>query len=273
MMFASRGRGEAEVRRAQPPRRLYYLRRRKVTPAPVTTPPFDPSELPGLLLWLAADSLPLDDGAPVASWPDSSGAGWDAIQATTSSQPTYAARGFGGRPAVQFDGSDDYLHIDDDGSLGPARLTVCVVARLGALGRFHGFLGRGVGFWSSTDYGLRVISDNSYDFFLGVPDGSTPHSMAVGTADTSPHITTGSYDGVSRTLERDGLALGQELYALDPPSYNPGVYLGAYAGGAGLSFLLEGEIAEVLIYAPALSSTDRDALALGLGAKYGIAVG
>jgi len=74
----------------------------------------------GLHLWLKADSLALPDGAPVTTWPDSSGvAGHDARAITdaagtqytiphTFKPPTFIANAQNGRPAVNFDLGPDH---------------------------------------------------------------------------------------------------------------------------------------------------------------------
>jgi hypothetical protein len=72
---------------------------------------FAPTDISGLKLWLKADSLALSDGDPVTTWPDSSGQGNNAAQATGSKKPTYKASIQNGRPAVRFDGVDDALKV------------------------------------------------------------------------------------------------------------------------------------------------------------------
>ncbi len=71
-----------------------------------------PLQVAGLQLWLAADAIPgLSDGQPVASWPDGSGLGRHAAQATAAKRPTYRVNIQNGRPGVQFDGIDDGLRV------------------------------------------------------------------------------------------------------------------------------------------------------------------
>ena len=61
-------------------------------------------------LWLKADAITgLADSDPVATWPDSSGNGYDAAQGTPGNQPLYKTGILNGKPAVLFDGSTDYL--------------------------------------------------------------------------------------------------------------------------------------------------------------------
>ena len=70
------------------------------TPAQITT-----------ALWLDADSpssITLN-GSTVSQWNDKSGNGRHATQATAANQPAYSATGFNGKPAVAFDGINDYI--------------------------------------------------------------------------------------------------------------------------------------------------------------------
>jgi hypothetical protein len=80
---------------------------------------FSPSHLAGLALWLAADSgvftdtartTPSANGDPVGGWADQSTNGFHPQQATSGARPTYRTS-VGGRPGIEFDGSDDWLDL------------------------------------------------------------------------------------------------------------------------------------------------------------------
>ncbi len=63
----------------------------------------------GLAIRLLADSTYITIATGVATWADSSGNANDLTQATTTKQPLYVASAVNGKPAVRFDGSDDFL--------------------------------------------------------------------------------------------------------------------------------------------------------------------
>ena len=65
--------------------------------------------LPGSKLWLRADMLGLNEGALVPLWPDTSGNGNDAVQASQNRQPVFHLNVLNGLPVVAFDGADDVL--------------------------------------------------------------------------------------------------------------------------------------------------------------------
>jgi endo-1,4-beta-xylanase len=80
-------------------------------------PPFNPLQLNGCRLWLDAQdpaTLTLNSGA-VSRWQNKAATGNDAVQATSARQPFYEATGADGtRPALFFDGNDDWLGLEQD---------------------------------------------------------------------------------------------------------------------------------------------------------------
>ncbi len=92
-----------------------------------------PLELFGadLGLHLRAEDLQLANGAPVASWADSaSGNALVAEQATSARRPIFVTAGaVGNKPAVQFDGVDDYLDIPSNVHTHVAQPTVFIVMK------------------------------------------------------------------------------------------------------------------------------------------------
>ena len=106
---------------------LKFRQRQKLTPArlrqlfPVGAERegFLPSQLPGLAAWFAADQQTYQDtglstpavldGDPVGGWFDLSGSGNHVTQATAANKGTLKLNIQNGRPAVLFDGTDDYL--------------------------------------------------------------------------------------------------------------------------------------------------------------------
>jgi hypothetical protein len=74
-----------------------------------------------LTLWLDAEdaaSITLNGGT-VSQLRDKSGNNFHAVQATASAQPTYVANSIGGKPTLSFDGSNDFLSIDNGPNVTP----------------------------------------------------------------------------------------------------------------------------------------------------------
>jgi hypothetical protein len=87
------------------------------------------------VLWLDARQITgLVDGVPVASWSDASPALRTATQSTPSSRPIYRTNAINGRPALRFDGIDDYLTVAATLVPGSQNRTLLVVARPDVIG-------------------------------------------------------------------------------------------------------------------------------------------
>ena len=69
----------------------------------------------GLMLWLSADSLQLDDGDSVDEWKDQSGNNKHFTQSTASKKPTFVASDatFNSKPCLSFDGGDQLTKAFD----------------------------------------------------------------------------------------------------------------------------------------------------------------
>tara|TARA_Y100000296_G_scaffold84177_1_gene116856 strand:- start:3912 stop:4802 length:891 start_codon:yes stop_codon:yes gene_type:complete len=71
---------------------------------------FKPTIISGCQVWLAANKITgLSDGDVVTTWSDSSGQSNDFTQSTASKKPLYKTNIFNTRPAIKFDGVDDFL--------------------------------------------------------------------------------------------------------------------------------------------------------------------
>lgn len=111
---------------------------RRQLPPPQTPPPMLASTI--VAEWWASD-LALNDGDPVSSWTDRIGG--VTLTNTLTARPTYRSAHIGGRPAVDFDGSNDVLWVSNqlsNSTLGTVVAIVLVDTTSGS---------RGV--WSSGD--------------------------------------------------------------------------------------------------------------------------
>ncbi|MFN3981204.1 MAG: Pvc16 family protein [Caldilinea sp.] len=82
---------------------------------PSVTPPAPaaPNTLAGLQLWLRGDAdITYDSTGTISRWSDQSGGANHAVQPTAARRPQLVRAAVGGKPAVRFDGVDDYLAIE-----------------------------------------------------------------------------------------------------------------------------------------------------------------
>jgi hypothetical protein len=209
--------------------------------------------LTDLVAWYKADALSLSDGALVATWPDSSGAGADLTQATSGSRPIYHTARLNSLPGVTFDGSDDFMG---------ATFTLVLPEFVVIVGRWvvyadYKTMCDGAG---STGNRMRVIA---------LSPGVSTYSAGFGpnpamSNSTSVHLIEAGFTGSAQTL------------ALDSGSTASGPAAGADGNGITLGARAEGteagsvEIFEALVYRAVQTGAALTALRTYLTTKWGL---
>jgi hypothetical protein len=230
-----------------------------------------------MLLSLDAGTLvaQIASGAPVTYWQDNSSYN-NSAAAGSGGAPTLTANAIGGRPAVRFDGVDDYLRLPSGFQDFTAGMSVYIVLKPTVL-RF-GFkllaLGNGAN-QQNIGFG-RAGSGQGYQYF-------TDHSSgAVGWFNTDGGIVAGeaalvsviqeagsansqSYAEVSKNGEP---LFGQNVWV--PPVTSRGTnYIGKSYWSDGL---FQGDIAEFVLYNRKLSAQEQLAVRGYFAQKYGLPV-
>lgn len=141
--------------------------------------------------WAENPGQTFADGAAVSSWSDGTGNSRHAVQATGGLQPIYRASGVNARPAVQFDGVDDFLASAAFTSL-PQPYTLVVVARPTSVAS-GAIMALGTG---ATFIGVGLASSN---YALG-----TGALLSGTAASAAAHLMVGFANGGSSTLRVDG---------------------------------------------------------------------
>lgn len=228
--------------------------------APVTATPeaSGPESVAGLVQWFKADAITgLSDGAAVASWPDSSGSGRHATQATSANQPIYKTSIVNGKPVVRFADSSDMLDVATAGTY--TGTTMFAVVRSMATGdhsiRRHATNG-GIE-WRVTSGKIGLDKRGQANIVNGAIALSTTNFNVVAlvnneTANEHRHYVNGTADNFLVGGENVG---SDGAFTIGPP------------GATG-----NHDIAELIIYNTALSTGDRNLVTAYLGAKYGITV-
>lgn len=216
--------------------------------APPAPGPFeDPASLPGLVLWLQADALTgLADGAPVATWPDRSGAGNHATQAVASKQPTFRGVVVNGLPAVSYDATDDGMATAADPG-APVTIVVVYASRAGA-----------------TGYAVN----GGFSFFMGPYVGR--YRNYTGKYATGPKVTAGRW--LAQTLRQSAalaeLFIDGTFQVSTTKTSNPGPLKLAREGPYGS--ILDGWIAEVIVYDRALTDAELADVHVWLEDRYSL---
>lgn len=228
--------------------------------------PIDPTTISGLVLWLKADAITgLVNNDPVTTWEDSSTANNDATQATGAAKPVYKTNIVNGKPVLRFDAAR-YMDTPANSTLSQTddTITIFAVARLGATAGFSAIISCDTG-----DDGWKLHHDNGNSFFKFRYGSQAPSFPAVNTTDF--HIYAGVVDATNTSPFMDGTAVTPVATDTTTAQIDTKARIGAYRSNS-TSNLLNGDIAEILIYDSALSSTDREAIEGYLGWKYGITV-
>lgn len=212
---------------------------------------FSPALLSGLGLWLQADALGLANGAAVATWPDSSGLGNDAIQSTPFNQPAFGTNRINGLPAVVFSGVPNFLTCPLARTQPYEVFAVCQPSLSGN----NQYMLDG----SATNTGVlafpgTAIPGDSCILYAGGVVASTG-SIAV------PQLIAAAYNGASSTLTVNGVTSTGNVGS----SNTSGTTIGAAPNGTGG---FEGWIAELLIYTATLADADRNRVTDYLNRKY-----
>lgn len=256
-------------------------------PPPITS--LLPNQVPGLQLWLKADTGVFSDagvtlatnGATVQQWNDQSGNGNNATQVTGAARPTYKTNQLNSLPALTFDGVNAYLHNAYAGQ--PVTVLVVHSAQITGLGvsnqsnplvasdsastgegynLFGGFYTSltGTGQWAGT--GMYVVNTS------GTQQGSVIASSlntwdilgARGVGQSSYEVWRGINKGATTTFT------GTASTPVNP------LIGGSYsAHGTVGSLKFTGQIAEVVMYNTVLTAAQYQLVAQGLINKYNMA--
>jgi hypothetical protein len=254
------------------------------------SPEADPALISGLVSWFKADAITgLSDGDPISTWPDSSGNGWNATQSGDQRPIWRETAGPNGLPTVEFDGTDDCLNIASGmaaswnaatgstifavATINPA-LTgpqcVLAVGVNGAVasgpGRFF-FNARG-GVENRWRYGSRIGDDfaDNHPRMVGGLANNTDSIVCAwhSCADREVRIYQ---DGGLKSINY-GHGTGGNF-----ASTNSGFRtLGAFDAN-GATELLDGTIAEVIVYNRPLTLSEIAGVTAYLRSKYAISAG
>ena len=247
-----------------------------VSATPVEAPVL-PAGVPagGLVLYLDAEKLAAQQapGTAVTSWADGSGRSHNASSVGTGA-PLLVGGALGGRPAVRFDGVNDYLTLGPGFSDFTGGASIYIVARPASLQPGSKLLSLGNGAGQANVVLGRNGSTNGLQYFTTNGSGAygwfgTGNALANGEAAVYSVLQGGGPVGgsvVARVL-RDGAEVGSGTVYVPPVGSRATNFIGrSYWSSDGY---FAGDIAEVIVYNRELSTAEQAALAAYLSAKYG----
>lgn len=236
---------------------------------------WNPASISGLELWLDADdseTITLN-ATTVSSWNDKSGNGYNVSQGTASYQPTYSTAQLNGRNVVTFDGNNDHILNDSLASVASGNdvpITMFVVFKQLSSG--------------TNEYGVVFGSSSSIQPLFCMMTNS---NQLAAQQRTDAGTLTAAYSSVSSTsayrvqsivLSSSNLTVYNNGTSVATSSFTPAqtsfdtFTIGAWRRSGsmnGVAFL-HCDIAEVIIYNSALSTSDRNSVEDYLSSKWGI---
>jgi GH43 family beta-xylosidase len=225
-----------------------------------------------LAAWFRADALVAAPGAAITAWPDSSGRGFTATQATALRAPHYAPQGLNGRPSVHFDaGAMDQLSF-----ARPVAGSFTIVVAFGSdQGIGHGdawYGGAGLVDGEVTgvadDFGLSLNAFGQVLAGTGSPD--TFVASGMGFNDGRAHVATFTRDASLGIISVyvDGEFAGSAAGGTRPLNAPSRLTIGSLHTGINY---FTGDVGEVRVYSAALPDAKRAAVEAELAAAYNVA--
>lgn len=226
------------------------------------------SGIASLTVWLRADCVNGVDNDPadnstVSSWTDVSGNG---NNATASGSPTFQSDSgnlINSNPVINFTGSNSFTSIDIRAGTRP-NITIIAVYKSRGSGNREGVWGVDDGGWDR--FFLARWSAN--DGLISV--GNSANVTNTGIIGTATLVTTVMKYNVSNgtTVYRNGDLAATTTDNASPTSAYTNMLIGS--GGSGLNFT--GDIAELIIFSQALTTSDLLTVNGYLNNKYSLGV-
>lgn len=203
--------------------------------------------------WDASDTTTITGGAAVSQWNDKSVGGFNLTQAVAGLKPSSGTRTLNGLNVVDFDGGDTVSRAAGDFAF-TSTTTTCAVIVPDVLGAALHTIISGAG---ATVQALMIdTTDKPY-----ITAGTPLLGGAVLVAATAVQLT-GKLNGASSQVYINGTGGGAGNAG--GGTDGGGITVGGFAG----AFALDGAIAEMVVYATALSDADRQAVEAYLKAKW-----
>ena len=213
-----------------------------------------------LQLWLKAEAGVTKDGANnVSAWADQSGNAHHADQSTPASKPLWVDNVLNGKPVIRFDGNSDLMTTDITGP-GGTEFTFFVVAKSNGQ--------RILSFNDNTGYVLysyanpnNLIISNDGGSGGGINSGTNnPVNFQFACARYKANTINGLQTFVN------GALVAQRSSANIVLPVAP-LQLGSYPGG-GTGELINGDVAEIIIYNRSLTDIEKEQVENYLSQKY-----
>ena len=225
--------------------------------------------MPGLKMWLPAHKLTgLSDDDPLTTWTDSSPNNNDASQSSATLKPLYKTNILNGKPVIRFDGTDDYMNVSAitgvDWSDGEKALIMVVKCNTAESNFFS------VGSANYQTWQLQSSPTNNYFQRLASSNGSSWNEDNVGdVALDAFKIVSIIGDGSTEKAYVNGVLQFTDTHGAFSLN-NSDIKIGAHYSLA--PYMLDGDIAEILVGNKCLSDTEHIEQLTRLDAFYNLGI-
>jgi hypothetical protein len=213
------------------------------------------------------------NGDPICTWESREGTRYQANQLTTALRPTYIQGAVNGQPAIDFDGTDDFLEFID--AIGSGAAGHCMIVSSQDAAKLVTLFGQGdeasadrffeLGFNSTSLISYNQNNAGVVDTLNGDSVAGTSYKLYEWSSNSSL-IAMRVNQKVQTITATSGANNGD--WAGDVTGADNAT-LGALKTNA-VSKYFAGRIAEVIYWDAALSSANANAVRVELAAKYGI---
>ncbi|TCO07429.1 hypothetical protein [Natronoflexus pectinivorans] len=228
---------------------------------------------PQNIIWYDASSLNLSHNEFLEVWPDISGNSNHAEQSVETSRPQFRVNQLNNRPAIFFDGSDDFLPFDGN-VIANSDYTVLFVGKRRSNSTFKALFG-GTGSGANTNLHVYWFNDTQIrshhwgnDLQTNMVAAAQPHSggRAVNTYGIFATSLNSSLSTAHRKNFQNNSFLGARNVANQLTTWN-GAALGRYNTGYH-----DVDVAEFIIYRSALNTAQMQIISQYLSLKYDITI-
>lgn len=239
---------------------------------------FLPSDLGNFQIWLEPENIsPQTDGTAVGTWPNSSGtgSGYDATQSTSANKPTLKTNIVNGKNVVRFDGTNDEMSTSSGRTLcnGSGEASVYLVVNDSTPNPGAGvaanwlFADDGGGFtlWELSRYNSATSAR-----FRGFNTAATSFAAQETVSASTWHVlaTVRSASSVQFWVDNASASGSTATTGTNQSSTRP-LRLGSNGFGGNL---VTCDMGDVLVYAAAHTTTERQNVQTYLATKYNIAL-
>ncbi len=229
---------------------------------------FSPTLSPNLRLWLAANTGIIDSSSIVSQWNDLSGNNFHLTQSTVAYRPIKVDNAIANKPAVKFDGTNDFLLGTTIPNINTKSLSLFIVARnntLPATGSARGLIS--FGNYSSGGFELIRSSagplgyyQNNSNFNSSNNEDCSPSGTPFRIYSVAKQLNTISRIYVNSTL-RNSSTTSSLINSFTNAAYKVGYFSLA-------PNYWNGNIAEILVYDTLLDNSSRQSVEGYLSNKY-----